>query len=938
MWDQPADNGLYPSTLTNYLSPVIKRLGNAKPTYPAAASTANFVKEVLKLDNSVYYASSAVLTIAGKKWPQKWMVGAKITNGDATHTAIPNMRFARVSTSYETAGISPSWNTRDYKKSTRSLSFYNMYTIGSLAALYQYNAYNVDDTTYVQSFNEDYTAAQIVLNTVASARTLPDNGAAYVAANVNIVLLNDEEQVCDSAHRIMLVAAKGAFAYTVQDFERDYRARPVQIVSLTNRQHVPQVIATQNIGTVAAGNANYTEMSYQQTSCFNAWPSYDGVTPLLKDSDTPPTVNTYMVTLGDAGSGILRANTSYEFTFSIFDKQYGIETNVGKPVKFLTGDDDFVSLSLKRDTTTVGVYDQQAWSAVGILQYTYFEKTDGVNVYKNNMSNFLEIRFYFRALGAYEWLPAYFIDFSKWLYYPNYRIHWACQGAIAALPGGQPGGYIDYSQLPIDQYDCVVNFKNRAFWFSPTAAIFSLKDNTFAYPPRNATPAPTGGFRGAIVHTYRGQSEQESRLIIFGQKETYIGKFTGVYGQMPVQVSPDVTASFDVDGSDFNVEAWTSVTAFSYRSAVVADGTLFWWGPQGVYMDDGVGTPKKISKNMEPDIFDLYDSSLTAEIHCIYDEKTKDIVWFYPPKDANTITYALTYDIENGQFFIDRFKCKIDWATRIDTTSSPVLTGLNSVRTIISARATSASSIQRGYFFDQLNRSGDWSPTRELLVKAVAVGATSLLRVLTFDSGLDATNFATIAVGDYIALQQFKKYTNQTTGDDLIGKVTVVNTVTPSLTIKIPDGSVFPAYTATDQRTYFPIWHRAANGDGINGIPWQMESKYWIPGGVNYWAIWRWLYMFFKYTAWLKIDNNRFNIAYRTPTGGDYITDVIEFMDNSDANFQLYHALRKEDLNNQGQAIKLRLSGSHIGEEWMLQYLEAHTDEETGNMLKQFEG
>ncbi len=256
---------------------------------------------------------------------------------------------------------------------------------------------------------------------------------------------------------------------------------------------------------------------------------------------------------------------------------------------------------------------------------------------------------------------------------------------------------------------------------------------------------------------------------------------------------------------------------------------------------------------------------------------------------------------------------------------------------MISSRKTSAETVQRGYFFDQFNRSGDWSPERELLCKAVSAGASSNLKVLTFDSGLDATNFATIAVGDYIAFQQFKKYTSLATGSDMICKVNAINTGTPSLTVQIPEGAVLPTGAVTE-RFYFPIWHKAASGDGLNGIPWVWKTKYWLPVGVNQSNIYVWLYMFFKYTAWLKLGTNSINVAYRSPSGADFITDVVNLVDNSDTNCQIYHALREGQRNNQGQAIKLKLSGSHIGEEWMLQYLEAQGTEQQGNVLKEYQG
>ncbi len=930
-WEQVTSvDTLFPTATVNYSSPVIKRIG-----YNIPASAPQLLKNVLKVGDSVYYGSTAVITVSGAKWPQKWIVGRKVTNGDASNTAIPNTRFTLLNaTNAYTGGISPSWNTKDYKQSVRTITFYNNYaTNNQLANTYIYSAYNVDGSTYKQLFNEDYTSAHVALTTAASTIVANARGAAFVAANVTRVLINDDELVCDSSYRLILFAAQGAYAYAVQDWERDFSGRIAQTMSLTNRMQVPQIYTTTEINSTSL----YKEYGYAQSTCFEQWPSFDGTTPLVASSTSTATVDpVYQVTVGPANSGILRSNTAYEFTFSVFDKQFGTETNVGKPAKFLTGANDFVAITLKRDQTIAGVFQQVALPSF-ITDFYWSKTSSGGISYGNSCGNFIEIRFYYRPLGSYEWLPALFIDFPQWNAWPDYKIIWACQGAIAALPGGQPGGFVDNSQLPDDTYDCTVNFKNRAFWLSAKNLVFSKQNNPFAYPIGNSAPAPTGGYRGAIIHTYRGQSEQESRLVIFGQKETYIGRFTGIFNQMPVQVSPSTSANFDIDGSDFTIEPWTSVTAFSYRSAVVADGDLYYWGPQGIYMDNGVGNPEKISKHLEPNIFNLYDPSLTAEIHCHYDERTKDIIWFFPPLGNNTISYALTYDIENGEFFIDRFKCKVDWAQRVDTTNAGVTQGTNGLRTVIASRQSSSSLVQRGYFFDQINRSGDWSPTRELLARQVTTPGVSSIKKIEFDLALNAANFATIAVGDTIAIQQFKSYTGQATGDDMLCKVTEVNTGGSYLLVKVPDGATLPNVSLAP-KFYFPIWHKAANGDGLNGIPWEWHTKYWLAAGVNDPMLFMWLYLFFKYTPWFKSVLNSINVAYRTPSGGDFITDVVNLVDNSDTNCQIYHALRQGQRNNQGQAIKFKLSGSHIGEEWMLQYLEAQGTAQQGNLLKEYQG
>lgn len=896
------------------------------------AGTSDFyISDYLNIGSSIFYVASASMSVSGPQVPQKWLIGGKVTNGSATATALPNFNWDVPATPAGFHGMNSSFIKRDFKSGLRTVKFWNIEsTAGNtwLSKAYIYQQL-IDGSVYLSTPNRG-AGANIALGNAATV-VANKAGRAFVAANVTEVLMYDGELTMDSSYKIVLVAAKKALGYFIQDWDRDYTGRNVKVAPLLDRFHRPY--SRRTAGQPGGGTLDYQENGVQKNSCFYYWPSYvDGVA-LPTDAASLRNKNIH-ITLGAANTGILRANTTYEFTFSVYDKQINSETNVGEPVKFRTGNDDFVRLSVLRDSDGgVGTYQQ--YCAIS-MSSPVFPKFNDLPTDTNYCTNYLELRFYYRPAGSFEWLPALFIDAAQYFWWTDYQVIWACEGPIAALPGGQPGGFIDYSFLPDDKYDCVLTFKNRAFWLSPKNMIFSLQNNPFAYPLRNNAPAPTGGYKGAIVHTYRGQSEQESRLVIFGQRETYIGKFTGDFQQMPVAVSPDAIASYNVDGSDFVIEAWTSITAFSYRSAVVADGILYWWGPQGIYRDDGVNVPTKISRNLEPNIFDLYDQSLTDEIHCIYDEKTKDIIWFYPPKTANTKTYAVVYDTELEDFQFYQFDAKIDWAQRISTNNPGVSQDTNGLRTIIAARKDSAQSIQRGYFFDSINRAGDMRPETELLCKSVTtVSATE--KQLAFDSGLDATNFATIAVGDYIAIQQFKKYTTQSTGDDIIAKVKSIDTVGKTLNVLIPSGATLPACTPTE-RFYFPIWHKAASGDGLNGIPWVWESKYWMPKGPNMMAIWQWLYMFFKYTIWKKLDAITFALGYRTASGGSMISDTIQLRDNSDTNFQLYHALTPGVANNQGQAIKVKLSGTHIGEEWALQYLEAHLQEQDGNYLKQYQG
>ncbi len=933
-------------------SPVIKRLPRS---VSSATTAAEFVRSYMKLTREINYLSAAPFAVSGAQYPQKWLVGKRIALGDANNTATANfldLGFGSfpTTTNITSTGLPPSFNLRNFTKDNRDLYFYNYSTFGFFYDKYAYISQRVTDSTFLASFNQDDTTSSFAMTGAATTVYPRKDGTAANYAAVRIVLMNDEKNFCESSYRAVLVAALKPYAFVMQDFERTVEGNNVQVLPMGERWQSPRVISTLN--QVSALN-KYTENGTVKSTCWSAWPPFVDGTPLAYESALPDAAPIVQhVALGEPGTGVLRAGTIYEFTFSIFDKQFGTETNVGIPARIQTPVDladptlDYFRISLFRDGKyapavqfgqTSPFSDDLDGTSYPVIDFQSYFRALGQSLDQlAAITNYLEFRVYYRELGSYEWLPALFVDATQYYFYPDWEIMWACEAPIAALPGGQPGGFIDNSVLPDDDYDCVVNFKSRAFWFSNKQCVFSLRNNLFAYPLRNSAPAPTGGFRGAIIHTYRGQSEQDSRLVIFGAKETYIGRFTGLTTEMPIVISPDVTANYPVDGSDFKIETWTSITAFSFRSAVVADGDLYYWGQQGIYIDNGVGNPEKISSDIEPDLFELYDHERLNEINAVYDEKLTEIAWFYTPKADSTVTHALVFNVDTGQFFIDKYGCKVDAAIRLDTSNAGVAQQTNALRTVLSVRETSATVIQRGVFYDQINRSGDYVPKKELLVKQVAVGSSSNLRVLTLDTGYDATNYATIVTGDYLAIQQFKKYTALTTGDDMIAKITASTGGT--ITIKIPDGAVLPATTLTDSRKFFPVWHAAANGQGLNGIPWSIDGKYWMPSGVTYFGIWEWLYMMFKYVAWAKVDPNTFDLDYKTPSGGPFITDTIEFADNSDTNFQVYHAFRPGYLNNNGQALKLVFSGVHIGDEWVLQYMQLHGTKETGEPVRQYQG
>ena len=757
--------------------------------------------------------------------------------------------------------------------------------------------------TIYELVNDDFDAS------VPAATNTRDSG---VSGGNAAIIVEDNLLVTNSQHTAILVCGDKPLALIHQPWVNTNVGHDVQAVNLSNHQ-----VALKDTDT-----EYYSEDGAKKNTAFKFWPSFSS-------AGSFPTGGA-PVLLGPTGTGVLRKDSTYEFTYSIFYKRLGIESNVGTPVKLRTDSFDFRSLYLSDITA----------AAAQTLFYRFFTHY-GIpapvdpNIMSQGHLNYIEYRFYYRLHGTYQWLPALFIDAVKFWFATDRSEVQCCTGGIAGLPGGQPGGFVDYSQLPAEKYVNVTVFKNRAFWCSAKSINFSLEKNIFAYPARNSISIPTGELRGTIAHAYPGQAEQSSRLVIFASDQVYVARFTGDRQLEEIQLSPDTSATFPIDGSDLIVDSWTSITAFSHRSAVVADGILCYWGPQGVYADVGNELPEKISGPLEPDIFNYYDPDKTDEICCTYNEQTKEIIWLYRPKDADGYeTHGLVYNTQHETWLRTKYDATIDDVFNLNI-EGPY--GTYGKRTIASIRGEGGvpSSIQRPYFYDQNNRSGDIKPGTELLVTTISTPSGGVRR-LTCQANTSMAGI--INVDDYLTIEQVKRYTG-TAASDIIGKIIAIGgtATAPQFDIALPAGATL-ADATLGVTNYFPIWHLAANGLGRNGFPWVMKTHYWAPAGINYWAYWLYLYFMSKVSVYKGDLPLTWGISYRTPISNAYRTDTVALADNSDGSSQLYHPLAPGDQNFEGQALKLLLSGNHIGHQWVLQYLEAHAQMVPGDQLKIFEG
>lgn len=839
--------------------------------------------------------------------------------------------------------------------SPRDIVFYNIYNastgtgdVFSLAHIYVYaeerpqSGARGDSVSYTNNYNLNSRYSGTSFDGDAATSLIARDDAVTPAyADVERILVNDPLLSSKTDYTIFFAAIKKPLAKLIVSGQASSQGTIDSYVDLKTASLPPGDASTYQDG--QDSNAYYTEdAGHRKSTCFKRWPNFVRGTAAAKDSASSYDGYTH-VTLGDANSGILRKNTVYEFCFSVYNKALDFETNVGSPAKIQTGSDDYVAISFFRDEKSGANWLQRCPASEAnqaqTAKYYSYRVIDIITVLASGYTvsypqlNYSELRVYYREEGSYEWLPALFIDAAKYYYYPNHHVLWACQSPIAGLPGGQTGGFNDYSTIPDDKYIDVLTFRDRVFWLSKRQVTWSYRKNPFCYAGRNSVAVPTGEFRGMIAHAYPGQSEQRSRIIVFGSKETYVGRFTGEPELATIVVSPDTIGQFPVDGSDFYVDTWTSFTSFSGRSAVVANGLLYYWGEKGIFVDSGAALPERISRDIEPDIHELYDPNLIEEIHAHYFDKTKEIYWFYPPSRDNTITDAVIFNTQTGGWSLARFDMKIDSMQDVPVTNTNADRDTNGLRTVASIRKDSGETIQRAFYFDIRNRAGDMRPETEWLVSTITAPSTTTRR-LALAGGYDTTNYASVAVGDKIAIQQGADYTNDSTVTDMVAVISALDQGgSGTIDITLPAGGVLPA-AALDTDKYLPIWI-----DRHNQFPYVIETNYWTPNGIDYWGFWHYFHMLFKIALLTSDTAPELTLQYRTPISSALVSNLLTLADNSDGHYQILTQLLSQGQSFEGQSLKWTISGNHFAHNWVLQYLGVDIDPHHGHGgLQHFEG
>lgn len=891
-------------------SPLVRRHKTELINLPTQSTpTAADMQAQLKGVTGRYWTPYAQISISGKRIPYNWMLSAA--------QSIPSITVAPLLNLWDvvlTVGTSPSCRggipseieTRDAPDNVeRVAAFYCLLQTG----------YKID-MKYTKSITKANTVAGSAYNN-ASLHYSPLSGAAKTGASVLYssvfsVLVNDPGSFTNTKHEAIIVAGERPIAIVYQDWLKAVKGMMPRFFDLSAPPLIPRVFLSQSDGSQSVFPAAVPQA-------------------------------------GSANSGVLRANTTYDFGMSLYHKQYDYETNVGQGASLTTGVGDFVSVNFDQLTAGQNVWNLLQTSAGTFLhafpwEFSPTAPRSGNEVGRDFHINDIEYRIYYRQSGTAEWLPGGNVDASKYWFFTEWPTVGGnigpafCTGPSGSLPGGYANGFIDYSPLPTQRYLCAISYKGRAFWWSEKSMHYSIQGNIYAYPTRNIVAAPTGSWRGGIVHIQPGETVQTSRLVVFGSDNAFAGRFTGYLSKQNVRISSDTVGQFDIEGSDFELDYLCDATAYSYRAACVAEGILYFWGDQGVYRDDGISQPEKISQILEPDVFDLVNHLRISEVHSIYNKRTKEIYWFFPPKtaDATYPTYGLVYNVMNQRFSYVKFLCQIDSAQILKDNSQLTPAALAGERIVIMARATAAATTQqRGYYFDELCRAGEMVPGTELMIKTISTPVAGTRR-LTIASGSVAPS-ASIVAGDFVSFQNAQSYAPAlAAGSDMVALVTAVTATT--LDITLPTSGDIDAAATLTQGNALPIWHKAAAAKGLHGITYQIQTNYWLPTGVVDAWYWRYLYLLFKYSGWPSPTGAQIALAWRVLRCGGFVGDTLTLSNNSDGHCQVLHALKHDARSSNGQALKFKLSGIHIGDQWTLEYLEAHCTREKGFTLKEFEG
>lgn len=618
-----------------------------------------------------------------------------------------------------------------------------------------------------------------------------------------------------------------------------------------------------------------------------------------------------------ANKGILESNRSYEYAYSVVNKMTGVESNVGTPASVFTG-----------ATANGGILINGMLPSTEYLQYITKDITAAYASNTNLPQNYFSFKLYYREVGSFEWLYSGEVPFVDDGLCPAYDIYIGESNCIG-LPGPQAGAYIDNSPLPNDNYLDVVSFAGKLWWIAKDAIRFS-SSNALTYPIRNYIASSSGEFLGAKAHFFSGQAEARARLVVFGTKSTYDVRQTSEFQYMQVQVSASSPPqSVPIPDTNIIVSERSSHTAFSGRTAEVAEGILYYWGPTGIFRDDGVNLPVRISDSIEPDLFDCFDKTKTDEFFAYYNKKAQEILFFYRPITVvgGVLTKAWVYSIRTEDFASGiagawtqyEYTCLIDWAQDLDINKfygarigdTVEMSRAAGHRTMIGARASTASTVSRPYFHDDLCDCGDMTPGTEMMVASVSrTNATTVRLTFTTDHNASILSGAAVASTVYIfGSQEYGKLAVSLDGlREVVGKGAGY--------LDIKDSSAYAGPDTLSMRSFFPVFF------STHDVPCVIATNFFAPFGTASWSRFRYSHLLIqptpKYAGTVQPTASIAWNCNHTLSTSTTKTITVDALNTRERTSQIVFDMASPGMQSEGQGVELGVTYNQRGPRWSL--------------------
>lgn len=888
------------------------------------------------------YLNSAFFNVTGKNVQYNWQLGVVVT--DPTATTPPSVSFGSTTLAVSGSaairlGLSTRFNVNEQrvKEAPRCIKYFCLTNNGYPLDM-RYTA-QVSDADLNSSLGMGDTGAMYNVVTTDVVKS----GASTSYSSADRVLVYDTGMTTSSKRDVVMLCGEAPLAVIFQDGVYNPTGLVPRYFDLTSTAAIPR-----DIGIVTAQE--------------------DGGSSDRKSAFINGKVSQDMLWLNtDEGSegGLFEFDVPYDLGIAFYNKLLDYESNViylknlyaTQPVDY---EKDNFSLKISGHGNPDNMWHRlQTYDVALPFDFSGSSVKSGYPAGQGLFLNDFSYRFYYREAGIGEWLPLEEYDASQLWFYPATNPEFISgvpllgKAPTARTTGGAANAFQDYSMLPKLPYFQVLNFNQRAFWFEAGSFRFSSSTHEFHYPTRNIVSAATGDWRGAIPFMRQNDVAAQSVLIVFSAQATYLAQFTGNMATQVVRVSANSVGEFTVDGSDFVMDVLTDLTAFSYRSAVLAEGECYWWGPQGIVYFAGRGAPEIISVPLESDneaetIYGLPDPNTYHKIHAVYSPLTSEVIWFYTPAtpDPDFPTHYLCFNTQSRQYMRGRLPCEVDHAQNVEIGGSGYAPKSEGSRLALYSRKDSESLIQTAVLFDKKNPMADMGPGKELLVSAIGEPTTGTRRLTMALGSVDLLSSG-VTVGDYILVQRATNYAPGLTGtNDFIAKITDVNYGSPAIDILLPTGATMDTFFSATSVTALPVFHREAASRGLHGIPWVVTTNYWLPNGLINSYVWEYLHFLFKY-AGMPQPSDPFNPMYgilaeivfqnRTLVCDGPSTSLLKLINNSTDHCQIHHRVKNENRSANGQALAMRFNGIAFGDPWTLEYLEAQCILEKGFTLKEFQ-